>query len=303
MKRGLFGINKGGMDHKIGYSKSMSSNEPGLFIILIDQSSSMQLQCGLGAKQSKAESISSNVNRVLAELCLRNTKDVGGMPQVKPRIDISIFGYGCDEDDTRAVRSAFGGALDGKSIVNLPDLAQKYLRLGEQGVNNKCSISMPVWVEPKAIGATPMGAAFTKAAEIAEEWVSTHSTSFPPLVLNFTDGEVNDVTPKKLKKIADRLTSISTDDGTVLLFNCHISSGKGDSCMLPSSKDEIPSDTSAALLYDISSPLPVLMQQLARARGFTQVNENTRGFAYNIDATNFIHFLQIGTVGIAGSLG
>jgi hypothetical protein len=281
----------------------MSSNEPGLIIILIDQSGSMKNRCGSGSKQSKAECIASNVNRVLAELCLRNTKDVGGVPQVKSRIDISIFGYGCDADDRRAVRSAFGGALDGKSIVKLPDLAQNYLRLGEQGENDKCSISLPIWVEPKAIGATPMGAALSKAAEIAEEWVSTHRTSFPPLILNFTDGEVNDVTPKKLKKIEDCLTSISTDDGAALLFNCHISSGKGDSCMLPSSKDEIPAEVSASLLFDISSSLPRLMQQLARARGFAQVDDNTRGFAYNIDVTNFIHFLQIGTVGLAGSLG
>jgi len=293
------------------YSRSMSSTEPGLMFLLIDQSASMKEKWGsIETNMTKAECLAMNVNRVLAELCLRNTKDVAGRPQVKPRLEVSILGYGCTVNKNTpsgkpewrfSVESAFSGKLGSRSVVSLPEIASNYIRLQTfDGKDGQAVGRIPVWIEPKANGPTPMGLAFEKANEIVSEWVSRHQASFPPLILNFTDGEVNDVKPKKLQKIAEELKRISTNDGNVLLFNCHISSKQGPYCMLPSSVDECPDEGPARLMFEISSPFPPMMRSLAKARGFQNVNDMTRGFAYNVDVTNFVHFLQIGTVGLSG---
>ena len=288
-------------ENEMKYSRSMSSNMPGLVMILIDQSRSMQEECPSYSNMTKANILSLNVNRVLAELCLRNTKDVMGKPQIKPRIDVSVIGYG-HEPKTKEIRveSAFGGKLSGKMIISLPEIAGNYIRLETyQEGDNRGTTKIPIWIEPQSVGQTPMGAAFRKATEVLENWVSTHKASFPPVVLNFTDGEVNDVSPRKLSKIVKRLTKIETNDGAVLLFNCHISSGTGISCMLPSDISEVPKEESARLMFEMSSKFPSLMQSLAKGRGFPDMNDETRGFAYNVDVANFVHFLQIGTVGLS----
>jgi len=290
----------------------MSSTEPGLMVLLLDQSASMKHKWGsVETDMTKAECVAMNVNRVLAELCLRNTKDVSGRPQVKPRVEVSILGYGCtastDKESGKTdwkyrVEPAFSGKLGGRSVVGLPELASNYLRLQTfDGKDGQAVGRIPVWIEPHGNGPTPMGMAFEKATGIVSEWTTRHQESFPPLVLNFTDGEVNDVKPKKLQKIAEELRGVSTNDGSVLLFNCHISSKQGPSCMLPSCTDEVPDEGPARLMFEISSPFPPRMRSLAKARGFQDVNDKTRGFAYNVDVVNFVHFLQIGTVGLAGT--
>ena len=287
------------------YEKSMSSNEPGLFVILIDQSGSMKEPFGSsGRRVSKAEIVTVNVNRVLAELCLRNTKDVGGRPAVKPRIDISAIGYGNDERDDHAVRPVFPGALANKYVVTLPELAKNFIRLRDyQKEGSRDVTRMPEWIEPISVGATPMGTALKTAREVVNAWVTRHMTSFPPIVINFTDGAVTDVKPEELKLLAEQLKAISTGDGKLLLFKCHISSGKGKMCFLPANKEDVPSEEYAQLLFDISSNLPSKMVSLARGRGFTKASEMCRGFGYNVDVANFVHFLQIGTIGLASALG
>ena len=53
-------------------------------------------------------------------------------------------------------------------------------------------IGMPVWVEPLNEGGTPMCAAMDRAGRIAHSWIQTYPQSFPPIVINLSDGESTD---------------------------------------------------------------------------------------------------------------
>ena len=70
--------------------------------------------------------------------------------------------------------------------------------------------------------------ALTLATSTLETWVKEHKFSYPPVVINITDGESTDGDPLEDAQV---LRELSTQDGNVLLFNCHISGSPGDARM------------------------------------------------------------------------
>lgn len=91
--------------------------------------------------------------------------------------------------------------------------------------------------------------------------------SFPPIVLNITDGEASDATPQTLLAEAGSIKSVATRDGNVLLFNIHLAgSGTQTSAQcFPSNREELPCIRYADLLYDMSSELPACYDDLILA--------------------------------------
>ena len=53
-------------------------------------------------------------------------------------------------------------------------------------------IARPVWVEPVHGYRTPMCQAVAVAGAHVYEWASAHPDSFPPIIINITDGMVTD---------------------------------------------------------------------------------------------------------------
>src|SRR5437588_11030241 len=112
--------------------------------------------------------------------------------------------------------------------------------------------------------------AFRKARDWVEEWLALHSSSFPPIVINITDGEATDGDPTL---DSEALRSLSTSDGNVLLFNSHVSS-RGDSPIdFPDTDVALP-DQYAQLLFGMSSVLPPHMRALAAQEGL-RVSDGT----------------------------
>jgi hypothetical protein len=132
--------------------------------------------------------------------------------------------------------------------------------------------------------------AINKALVILETWVQQNQASFPPTVINITDGEATDGEPTIP---ANSLKSLSTSDGNLLLFNVHVSSSNSNPIEYPSSDLQLP-DQYAKLLFQMSSLLPPHMQDIAKQEGL-QISENSRGFAFNADLVSLIKFLDIGT--------
>jgi hypothetical protein len=151
-------------------------------------------------------------------------------------------------------------------------------------------VKFPIWFEPTAKGITPMGTALDTAAKLLTEWVDRHKVSYPPIVINISDGEATDSGPVPQ---AQALTGLATDDGNVLLLNCHISSKPLQPIVFPDRDDDLPDDF-AKTLFSISSVLPPKMQDMARAEGF-DMGVDPRGFAFNADLVELIRFLDIGT--------
>jgi len=270
------------------YAAEISRANPTCFVFLVDQSRSMEDRIG-GGEQRKDQVVADAINRLLTELAIKCAKEEG----VRDYFHISVIGYG-----GRMAGPALGGALADRDLVPLSEVAAAPARLetrtkkipdGAGGLVSQ-EIKFPIWVDPVAIGGTPMSNAFSRAQEILSRWVADHPDCFPPVVLNLTDGEPTDGNPAPLAKAVREL---ATTDGNVLLFNLHVSSDASASATFPDSAETLPNQYARAL-FAMSSPLPPHMRTYARQQGFA-ASEASRGFVFNADVTSVVQFLDIGT--------
>src|SRR5207253_732665 len=148
----------------------------------------------------------------------------------------------------------------------------------------------PIWFEPIAGGRTPMCEALGEATAALESFIARFPGSFPPLVINISDGKPTDGHPEMA---ASRLRNLTTTDGNVLILNAHLSSTPAHPIEFPSQESELP-DSEALILFRMSSTLPPKLRDAAQAEGFG-VNDGTRGFVFNADLVSVIRFLDIGT--------
>ncbi|MBO0840923.1 MAG: hypothetical protein J2O49_08910, partial [Sciscionella sp.] len=179
-----------------------------------------------------------------------------------------------------------------EEVANNPrrvDTVQRRVPDGAGGVV-EVTQQMPVWVDPTADGATPMVGAFTQAEPVVAAWCAAHPTSFPPIVINVTDGASTDGDPSQ---IAARIRDLRTDDGAALVFNLHLSGLVGQPVVFPDSAVALPAHN-AHTLFEMSSELPAAMLEAAASLGYP-VQTGSRGFLYNAEPAVVIDFLDIGT--------
>jgi hypothetical protein len=270
----------------MAYQADISRANPGCFLFLLDQSGSMADSFSGTSGHSKAAELATIINRLLASLVIRCSKDEG----VRDYFDVGVIGYGA------RVSNALN--TNGTHIVPISKLANEPLRIEDRlqkipdgaGGLVEQSVKFPVWVDARAEGGTPMTQALTQSSEALHTWATQHPSAFPPVVFNITDGEATDGDPSSA---AAALRSIGTDDGGALLFNVHLSEHRAPAVEFPCSTDVLP-DSFARRLFDMSSPLPPHLQTAARQEGYA-VEDGTRGFVFNADAAAVIQFLDIGT--------
>ena len=190
--------------------------------------------------------------------------------------------------------------LSGRDLAPISEIANSPARVDERskkvddgaGGLIEQKVKFPIWFDAVAAGGTPMTAALTKAQQVITDWNNQHPNSFPPIVINITDGESTDGDPQSA---ADHLRSLSVADGQVLLFNIHISAAGGAGVEFPDSDSGL-SDPRAKVLFNMSSLLlpHFMVRSIAKQEGI-HASESTRGFAYNADLVALIRFLDIGT--------
>jgi hypothetical protein len=279
----------------MSYTQSLSSENPGYILILIDQSGSMSSGFGGTTGGSKAQECAKAVNRVLREIGLTCT--AGSV--IKNRCDISVLSYGASGNQAK---NAFGGNLASKPVVTMQELVNNCLRVDpvkmkiSDGAGGLVEVDeqFPIWIDPIASGGTPMAAAFEMAYKLVDSWTKSHHASFPPIVINITDGAPDSQSDAQVA--ASKLSNIGTSDGNTLILNAHISEGKAAKVQLPSSPSELPpGDGNAKFLFDISSELPPVMFERAGAVGYNNLAPGSRGFVYNADAETMIRLLDVGT--------
>jgi hypothetical protein len=242
-------------------------------------------------ERKRCEELPTIINNLLQGLVLICSNDP---TDFRPRnyFSVGAIGYGAK------MGPAFSGNLAGKDLVTISEIAEMPARIEEKtrkvedgaGGLVSQSVKFPIWFEPVASGGTPMCAAFSKAESILSARVASYRDSFPPVVINLTDGESTDGDPTAS---AESLKKLATNDGNVLLLNVHISSQKSEPIMFPESEDSLVDDY-AKLLFKMSSALTDGMKNRARANGI-KVGDGSRGFVFNADPVSVIQFLEIGT--------
>jgi hypothetical protein len=268
------------------YSAEISRANPTCFLFLIDQSESMRDPIGGGdVPMQKAEAVADAVNRLLSELSIKCAKEDG----VRDYFHVGVIGYGA------GVRPIFDGALAGRELVPLSEVAAQPARVEERKRLNgrggsAVAVKVPTWFSPVAFGDTPMCGALDLARNVLSRWLAEHPGSFPPVVVNITDGESTDGDPTLA---AEALRGLTSTDGHVLLFNLHLSSDQSDPVVFPAVDAHLPDDY-ARLLYRMSSPLPEDMRTAARRHDLT-LGDGAHGFAFNADISSIVQFLDVGT--------
>ncbi len=270
------------------YSAQITRANPACLLMLIDQSGSMADPCGGEANLRKADFVADVVNHTLHDLVIRCTKT----EEVRNYYHVGVIGYG------RRVGSALGGTLAGRGLAPIGDIAEYPLRVETRrkrvpdgaGGMIEVPVRFPVWMQPLADGGTPMCQAFEMARNLISDWLRDHPRGFPPTVLHLTDGESGDGDPSP---IGGEIMSLGTDDGTALLFNCHVSSRRAAKVEYPTETSLLP-DQFAKTLFNISSTLPAGFLNAARQLGVA-ADDGARGFVFNGDPSSVVQFYEIGT--------
>jgi hypothetical protein len=274
----------------MAYTQDWASYHPGCMIFLLDQSGSMAGkfapgQAGQGRR--KCDMVATILNSFLNELITTNLiPKADGSSDVRPRADICVLGY-----EGANISSVLSGALSGRDFVTLPELQanpadiemRKQKDIDEVGNQYEIDVPFPVWVRPRTGGGTPMCAALSRARDLAQSWAYTHQDSYPPVIINVTDGAGTDGDPTA---ISQDITRISTNDGQALLFSVHITDLNSSPIAYPANEFELPNDKYAKQLFAISSIIPESSRALLESFLGRQVPPGARGMIFNGDATS-----------------
>ncbi len=273
------------------YVTPINTSKPGCFLFLVDQSGSTKAPV-----KATGVPLAEEIARVLNEFISTLLARCSGGGFIKDRVHTGILGYFGDDE----VRSLLPGGLGG-DIVKISALQTTYLGMKdvriETVVDGKSEIlteSQCYWIEPKCGGRTPMNRALRRAKSLVADWIDAHNDSYPPLVVNITDGVPTD--GKDLTAAAAEVTQLKTEDGGVLLLNVHLTPEFSTPLLCPSTDAGLPDDY-AKMLWRISSPLPESMQSVAPDFGLT-LTDGSRGMAFNASISDLVRVLDFGSYNV-----
>ncbi len=281
----------------MAYTAEISRTNPTCFLLLVDQSGSMAEPFGADSGKSKAQGVAEAVNRLLQTLVARCAKG----EHILDRYHVGVIGYGGEVRLGFPVDGLAGEVLQPVSRIGACPLRieDRHERIadGAGGWRDR-RVKFPVWFEPNAQGKTPMCAALRAGQDVLGGFLRRYPRCFPPVVINVSDGAATDG-PFESEALA--IWRLASEDGSVLLFNIHISA-KGDKPILFPNEDLGLPDDYARRLFSVASRLPAPM---LRQAGVLEASlaEGARGFAFNADLASVIMFLDVGTRvgGIFGS--
>lgn len=278
----------------MAYEAEISRTNPSLILFLIDQSRSMSHKLP-GGQRSKAQEASDAINRQIGDFVLRCTKSDG----IRDYFHIGVIGYGF-------VTGKADSILKGEKVHPISELAANPLKTEKRkmkvpdgsGGDIEVDYDFGVWFDPVANGDTPMCKALSMAKDIMHEWVEDHPASYPPILINITDGQATDGDPEE---IAKEILELRTSDGTPLIWNCHLSSNPANPIAFPSDDMQLPDDKYAKSLYSISSVLPSQYVGYAREMQI-DMKDNARAYVFNAQLEQLVEFIDIGTRGPQGQM-
>jgi hypothetical protein len=275
------------------YSKNISSQQPVLFLFLVDSSGSMSdtwSNSKIGT--SLAEGAATSINQIMYDLslnaCIKDSKIID-------RIHIAVYNYNSIDVEWALPfnPNSLGWAKAEDWVTGFTH--REEVTISEDG-DRTITQEVPIWITPSANGGTPMCAALNKASDVVQEHAQMYPDSFPPTVINITDGWPTDGNWQELKNNARKISSVSTNDGPCLLFNIHLTSDQSGELIELKFPSDIPEyyEENIKNMAEISSILPANMVLEGRQRGHL-LKENAKGFILNADQTMLSEFLKIGT--------
>ena len=276
------------------YTADISRANPACFLFLIDQSGSMTQALAAQPGLRKMDQAADAINRILDTISQRCSQ---GM-DIRDYFHIGVLGYSTNATGGPIVTSILPGTTPGQpflpisQVVDVAEVEERQVRESD-GAGGLVEVArrFPIWLRPHAEYGTPMCQALEVAAQAVGEWAGQHPDSFPPIVINVSDGAASDGNPEGP---AQGIANLQTSDGNALMFNIHLSDSGGMPTLYPDSEERLPPDEYALTMFRMSSPLPESSRSQAASLDLS-VNENSRGYVFNADGTALVQFLDIGT--------
>ncbi len=283
------------------YEKSITRKHKTAFIILIDQSVSMN---GFIEYQNqmmtKATAVADVTNQIITELIERARRH----DAIRDYYDVAICGY----SDGEAV--SLINTPNNHPFVSISELDKIAIgiksriveRIAPSGVRAPYPIRNKVWVEPTAFGDTPMYEAFIFAYEHIRRWCldPNNRDSFPPIIINITDGISSDCDYNDLQKLATKIKELSTNDGNVFLINIHIASSSESNSMIFPTPDELKrlNCVETQKLGELSSTMPETFNALIAELKGCDIQQGIIGMSYNASIEEVLTIMNIGTISV-----
>lgn len=277
------------------YTQDITRQHRAAIVIAIDQSCSMGGRMMLnGWDLSKAEVVSMVTGRLIDELIMRSYRD----GEYRHYYDIALVGYSGEE-----VYSLLGDEVNFHPITILAGrdirrisytLNYNTMLRGVQSFEEQVSL----WVEPRSQGSTPMYKMIGMVTELVNEWCnkSENRDSFPPIVINITDGEASDADYEMLRIASQKLKSTGTTNGNTLFANIHISSDASHTPILFPNIREVPLEIrNAHLMMDMSSIIPEPFHPYIHECRSSFAQPPYIAMGYNTSMSELVAMLNIGT--------
>ncbi|HEU5060425.1 MAG TPA: hypothetical protein VFU21_28030, partial [Kofleriaceae bacterium] len=173
----------------------LSTQQPGLLVVLSDLSGSMEKPFAGQRGIRKVDALADVVNGVLLQFVDRLNQ--GGT--IKNRLDVLLAGY-----DTSAY-SIFEGDLAGRDIVSIAEVADHPSGEIEEDDGEGNLVPRPTWVAPRTYDRTAMRGAFHHVRGVMAGWRRRPAGPHLVLGVHVTDGESTDGSP------ADQLEALAAE--------------------------------------------------------------------------------------------
>lgn len=275
------------------YTQEITRRHRTAFVVMLDQSASMQGRVRFGRMMmTKAEAVAFTANALVTELVDRSRRTDG----VRNYYDVAIVGYGGDgveiltTDGFRSIEELARHAPRMKSVA--------FEELLPDGTAAMVEHSCEQWIEAKAEGTTPMYEAMLRVRDMLAEWCAKpeNRESFPPIVINITDGEASDCSDSELLDICSQLRAVATDDGQVLLLNIHITSSDTlPSIIFPMADELLSASRHARTLAECSSIMPEAFSDAIHSLKGMGAVPPYYGMGYNATIVELLSIINIGS--------
>lgn len=284
------------------YRKSWNRQQRGLLIFLLDQSGSMDQAIQVGTRTYTNGQMATSALNSLIFSVIKNTPPDPQRGGLKDYCDVLVLGYGdqvkplLDDGHGKPISiRELAAHPKGKRLV----LVERYD--SRQGKMVAVKETQLYWIDCVADSRlTEMAQALDQAHQALQGWLPQHYQSFPPIVINITDGIHNG--QGNPIEASTRIRTLYTNDGHVLLFSCHLTSSGEQGLIFPRVAQQIDASISnqdergwARQLFTMSSILPASMIQKARTSFNVGLEDGAHGFIYNATPGDLIDFLRWGT--------
>ncbi len=274
------------------YTQEITRRHRAAFIIAIDRSGSMQENIHFGQRDiPKSEAVAHTANTLISELIDRCRRTDG----LRNYYDIAVVGYGNDTVEN---------LLDPAGFIAIDRLEARNIEtstINTQHGSGKSTIvighTVKQWIKVKSEGNTPMYEAMLRVRDLAEAWCADpqNRESFPPVVINITDGEVSDCDDDELIDICSQIRRISTDDGATLLFNIHLTNTDRPAAIFPTRQELTHAGQYARTLAECSSEMPEAFNDAVRRKKDAGAEPPFLGMAYNANIVELLSIINIGS--------